>query len=127
MNTEKIAHFKKKLEAELKVVEGEMETVGRKNPDVEDDWEAQPKDDTTATEPDEKADKFEAYESDSSVLDTLETRWRAIKQALSKIERGIAYGTCEIGGEKIEEERLEANPAARTCEKHMAQEKNLPQ
>jgi len=127
MNTEKITHFKKKLEAELKLVEGEMETVGRKNPDTPGDWEAEPKgDDASATEPDEKADKFEAFESDSSVLDTLEVRWRGIKLALEKIEKN-SYGACEISGEEIEEERLEANPAARTCEKHMSQEKNLLQ
>jgi RNA polymerase-binding transcription factor DksA len=35
-----------------------------------------------------------------------------------QIEKG-AYGTCKICGEKIEEDRLEANPAAQTCKLHM--------
>ena len=29
------------------------------------------------------------------------------------------YGTCEVSGEQIEEDRLEADPAARTCKAHM--------
>ena len=62
MTTENIAHFKKLLEDELVLVEGELATVGRRNPDQAGDWEAQPKDtDAASTEPDEKADKFEEY------------------------------------------------------------------
>jgi len=126
MDSNTISHFKKKLEEELKAVEHDMGTVGRKNPDVEGDWEAQPRGaDASATEPDEQADKFEAYESDSSVLDTLEIRFRDIKRALGKIANGT-YGVCEVGAQEITEERLEADPAARTCTNHMAEEKNLP-
>ncbi len=118
MDAQKIAHYAHKLEEELAAVERELATVGRKNPDVPGDWEAQPKgEDASATESDEKADKFEDYESDSSVLDTLETRWRDVKRALAKTADGT-YGTCEACGEEIEEARLEANPAARACEKH---------
>ena len=123
MSTE---HFKQKLQEELKVVEEELKTVGRKNPDVAEDWEAQVKDtDSASTESDEKADKFEEYEQNAAILNPLELRWRDIKRALRKIEDGT-YGTCEISGDKIEEERLQANPAARTCEKHLDEEKNLP-
>ena len=41
-----------------------------------------------------------------------------VDEALEKIEKGT-YGICETGGEKIEEDRLEANPSARTCKAHM--------
>ena len=123
MNTD---HFKQKLEEELRAVEMSLSTVGRRNPDVAGDWEAQPKDmDASATEPDERGDKFEEYDNNAAILNPLELRWRNIKRALGKIADG-SYGTCEIGGEPIEEARLEVNPSARTCEKHLDEEKNLP-
>ena len=37
------------------------------------------------------------------------------------------YGSCEISGEAIEVERLEANPAARTCKAHIEREAELAQ
>jgi len=36
------------------------------------------------------------------------------------------YGVCEICEETIAPERLQANPAARTCAEHFAEEPNLP-
>ncbi len=48
----------------------------------------------------------------------LENRWNEVRAALKKIEAGT-YGICEISGEPIEEDRLEVNPAARTCKEHM--------
>ena len=48
-----------------------------------------------------------------------------IKRALKKI-KDDEYGKCELCGEDIEEDRLEANPAARTCKKHMGEEAKLP-
>ena len=38
--------------------------------------------------------------------------------ALERIEKGT-YGICEVGNEEIEEDRLNANPAARTCKAHL--------
>ena len=123
MNTE---HFKHKLEDERKLLENELKTVGRKNPSNPSDWEPTPGEtDAAATEPDERADKLEQFGENAAILDELEVRWNNVKRALKKIEDG-AYGTCEISGEPIEEERLEVNPAARTCTAHMEQEKNLP-
>jgi leucyl-tRNA synthetase len=52
------------------------------------------------------------------ILDKLELRLGNVKTALEKIENG-SYGICKICGEKIEEDRLEANPASLTCKKHM--------
>ena len=125
MNTQEIAEYKQILEKELVRLEAELKTVGRRNPDVLGDWEAQVKGmDASATESDEKADKFEEYESNSGILDGLEIRWRNVKRALQKIKDG-AYGSCEVSGEQIEKERLDANPSARTCEQHMADETGL--
>lgn len=116
-------YFKKKLEEELKIVEGELTTLGRKSKTG--DWEATGGAiDTASTQPDELADRMEEYEERRGVLDELEVRYNEIKKALQKIEEGT-YGICEISGGPIEEERLMANPAARTCKKHMNREQSL--
>jgi len=112
-------HFKKKLEAELKTVEAELETVGRKNPSNPLDWEAKEGDiDVDVAEEAEIAEGIEQYENNSAILKQLETRYNEIKDALAKIDMGT-YGICEISGLPIEEDRLEVNPAARTCKAHM--------
>jgi RNA polymerase-binding transcription factor DksA len=72
-----------------------------------------------------QADASEEADEQLSVLAELENRYRLIMHALSKIENGT-YGVCEISGEVIEAGRLEANPAARTCIKHMEKEYTLP-
>lgn len=111
--------YKEKLEAELKLVEAELKTVGRKNPATPGDWEGTGGDiDQTATESDEIADRMEQYEENRAIADELEIRYTAIQHALDKIAEG-KYGVCEIGGEPIEEARLDADPSARTCKAHM--------
>lgn len=112
-------YFKEKLEEELSVVERELEDIGQRNPDNRSDWEAKPTEmDKDTEDPTGMADSIEEYEENTAVLKELETRYNNIKDALAKIENGT-YGFCEIGGEPIEEERLIANQAARTCKKHM--------
>ena len=102
----------------MKVVEGELRELGWKNP-ATGEWEATGGEvDTTATESDELGDKQEEYEERREEIEPLEARFTDIKLALDKIEEGI-YGICEKSGEEIEMDRLEANPAARTCKKHL--------
>lgn len=112
-------HFKDVLSKELAVIENELGTIGRKNVTNYSDWETmKPAMDTDRADETEVADSIEQYESNSAVLDQLELRLNEVKLALEKIEKGT-YGKCEISGEEIELDRLEANPAARTCKKHM--------
>lgn len=114
-----IQDLKSKLEEELSAIEGQLNFVGRKNPDVKGDWEAEPADlDTDAADESEVADKIEEYEENAAVLKELEEKFNDIKLALKKIEEGN-YGLCEVDGKPIEQDRLEANPAARTCKEHM--------
>jgi RNA polymerase-binding transcription factor DksA len=114
-----INYFKEKLEEELSLVEKELNDVGRKNPDNKFDWEAKPTlMNEDSADNNETADNIEEYEENTAVLKELEIRYNDIKDALNKIEKEN-YGICEVSGEPIEEERLIANPAARTCEKHM--------
>jgi|SRR5581483_178505 len=116
MNT---AHVKDRLEAELKTLEQELGSVASLNEEGE--WEA--KEVAMDTLPpmadaNEAADKIEEYEGNRGIDAALTARWRDVKDALAKIESGT-YGVCEVSGEPIEEDRLEANPAARTCKAHM--------
>lgn len=111
-------YFKQKLEEELTQLEAELKTVGRKNPDNNNDWEATPAEiEPDMAEETEVADAIEEFGNNTAILKQLEIRYNEVKDALAKIANGT-YGICEISGEKIEEERLEANPAARTCIEH---------
>jgi RNA polymerase-binding transcription factor DksA len=119
MDSKTTKHFEEKLRIEIAQLEGELASVGRKNPNNPVDWEAKP--DETGThiaDESEIADRMEAFEGNAAILDQLEKRYNEVKQALARIAAG-KYGVCEKGGEVIERERLEANPAATTCKKHL--------
>ncbi len=113
-------YFKQKLEEEKKLLESELKTLGRKNPDVPGDWEATPETGETEQNPDRnvQADRYEDMEGRSGIEGELENRLVDVNRALQKITENT-YGVCEISGEQIEEDRLRANPAASTCKKHL--------
>lgn len=69
-------------------------------------------------EPNEAADKIEEIDERSEEMVTLSARLSDVRKALDNIEQGN-YGRCEVCDKEIEEDRLEANPAARTCQEHM--------
>lgn len=73
---------------------------------------------TPAAEPNEAADKIEELDERSEEVTTLSARLVDVRRALQSFDEG-AYGVCEVCGKEIEEARLEANPAARTCTEHM--------
>lgn len=113
-------HLKEKLLTEKDLVEAELKKVGRENPDRPGDWEALPPNDRDVSLADENtvADAIEGYEDNQAILATLEERYKSIVQSLEEIEEGT-YGICEVCGKEIEEDRLEANPSAKTCKEHM--------
>ena len=110
--------MKTKLEEEINLLVGDLSKLGKV--DKTGDWEATPEEETTGPQADENDlfDKSEEYEERSSTLDSLEKRLADINKALLKIKNGN-YGICEVCGKKIEEDRLEANPAALTCKEDM--------
>ncbi len=111
--------FKSLLEEEKKVLEGELATLGRKNPANSADWEAtEPDIDVDAADENVVADGIEEYENNKGILEQLETRLNEVIVALDKIEHST-YGMCETCKQPIESDRLEANPAAKTCKMHM--------
>lgn len=113
-----INHFKEKLLTEKKQLEEELTEIGRFNTEVN-TWEATPNQDMMGEiDENDAADRFEDFEERSSMVETLGGRFIDIVDALKKIEEGT-YGVCEISGDQIEIDRLEANPAARTNKANM--------
>ena len=112
-------HFKNKLEAEEKLLEKELGAVGRRNPDNLSDWEATPIDkDTSQADENTVADSIEGYEDNVAIVNALEAHYQDVKNSLDKIKKDT-YGLCQVCGEEIDTERLEANPSAQSCRKHM--------
>ncbi|MCA9360935.1 hypothetical protein KC845_00080 [Candidatus Kaiserbacteria bacterium] len=117
--------YKDKLEAEKQILLTELESLGIQNGEVTQDWVALAPD-TEVGDADENivADKAEAFANRTAIVADLETRYNNIKLALSKIENNT-FGLCEICGEVIEVDRLEANSASRTCKIHINDESEL--
>ena len=59
-------------------------------------------------------------EKDLSILEQVEAELAAVEHALRRLDDGT-YGTCEVCGTPIPDERLEAMPAARLCLEHQAE------
>ena len=59
-------------------------------------------------------------EKDLSILERVESELVDIEHALRRLDDGT-YGTCEVCGKPIPEERLEALPATRLCLEHQAE------
>ena len=115
-----IENYKQKLSAEKSELEAELAKIGYKNKNGK--WAPRPIEDEKDMEfRDEVADEMEDMEEREATGATLAKRLSNVNIALDKIEGG-SYGKCEVGGEEIEADRLEANPAARTCKHHLDQE-----
>lgn len=120
MEKSKLKYFRTKLDAEKLSLEKELATVGRRNPHNPDDWEPKYADiDTDSADNLEVAEELESYQNNISILNSLELRYNDVLKAIEKIHQN-KYGICEIGGEEIEDDRLEANPAAKTCKVHIS-------
>lgn len=114
-----ISHFQKKLETEKAELEAELGKVARKNPDNLSDWEPIAAErDTSQADENTVADSIEDYEENTAITNSLEARYKDVLSGLDKIKHN-AYGKCQICGKEIELDRLEANPAARTCKEHL--------
>ena len=117
--------MKARLETMKTELTAELSTLGILNPDSG-DWLATPEGVAVSeADPNVGADRTEDWAEKRATLGELETRYNNIKRALAKIDAGT-YGVCEISGEPIETDRLEANPAARTCKTHLDNEADLP-
>lgn len=117
--------FKTRLEKELSDITADLQELGIHNPEIKEDWIAIPKDvETQEADENVSADRAEDWLERTATLSALEKRYNNIVKALSKIEEGT-FGVCEICNNPIEEDRLEANPTARTCKTHINDEQEL--
>lgn len=110
--------IKEKLEKERDELLEEMKGMGKFDAETG-EWETIPAEaEFPEADESDKADRFEDFEAKSSMMKTLEPRLQNILKALKAVSRE-SFGKCEICKKEIEMSRLEANPAARTCKKHM--------
>jgi len=113
MEQEKIEGFRGRLLKEKDELEKELSHIARKS-EITGDWETVPEEpDTVVADKNDVADRLEDFEERQSTEYALETRLNTVHKALSKINDGT-YGICDVSGELIPMERLEANPAATT-------------
>lgn len=110
--------IKEKLEKEKDILLEQMKDMAKQDPETG-EWEAVPEE-TNYPEADQNdmADRFEEFESRSSMLKVLEIRLNNIVSALKNLLKG-SYGKCVVCKKEIEQGRLEANPAAKTCKEHI--------
>lgn len=116
-----VGHFKQKLEAEKERLLKELGSVAQPGDSrMRGEWDTKGTMNTgeTISDPNEVADKIEEFETNTSLMVNFENQLQDVNAALDKIKAGT-YGVCEIGGEEIEIDRLEANPSAKTCIAHM--------
>ncbi len=113
-----IQHFKALLENEKKTLEKDLASIGRKTDSSGVTWDSASAEDEGTTDRDDVASAIESFDNNESAILVLETQLHEVNHALDKIEKGV-YGICEVSGESIELDRLEANPSARTSKKHL--------
>jgi RNA polymerase-binding transcription factor DksA len=110
--------IKEKLEHERNNLFDELKDMGKLNQETG-EWEATPEEmDYPESDQNDMADRFEDFESRSSMIKALEPRLNSILWALKNINKD-SFGKCRVCGKEIEAARLEANPAATTCKKHL--------
>ena len=113
-----ISDYRTRLEKERVLLEKELEGLGTR--DESGDWvPKKPTDEVFGADKNDNADIIEEEQEANASLNELEARLVQVDAALKKIDDG-AYGICEVSGEDIEVERLNANPAAATCMQHMS-------
>ena len=114
-----IQNFKSLLQTERERIENELGINAEKITANTEDWQAVQKETGEDTgDREDVAEAIESYENNESIVASLKTQLNEVDRALEKISSGT-YGKCEIGGEEIEEDRLTANPSARTCKAHI--------
>lgn len=110
--------IKEKLEIERDALLEQIKDMGKLNAETG-EWEAIPEElEFPEADENDKADRSENFEERSSLVRALEPRLNSILKALKGINRE-SFGKCEVCKKDIEMTRLEANPAAQTCKKHL--------
>lgn len=111
--------LKSKLLEERAALEKDLADLGIKDPETG-DWGAIGDPDGEEADKNDMGDRDEEFANRANTLAELELRLKDVNDALIKLEKNDgSFGKCEVSGNLIEEDRLNANPAARTCKEHM--------
>ena len=100
------------LENEKLRLESELVKFAKKNPNVENDFDAGFPE--YGDKPDENAQEIAEYEANLAEEDLMEHNLRDIEKALDRLEKGT-YGICKYCGQPIDPRRLQARPTASSC------------
>lgn len=110
--------IKEKLEQERDVLLNQMKDMGKLDPETG-DWEATPEEMSgPELDPNDMADRFEDYESKSSMIKVLEPKLKNVLAALKNLNK-VSFGKCKVCKKDIEKSRMEVSPSAQTCKKHL--------
>ncbi len=110
--------IKEKLENERDVLLEQIRDIGKLNPETN-EWEATPEElNSRESDQNDMADRFEDFEARSIMIKVLESRLNNILSSLKGLNRE-SFGRCEVCKKNIEMDRMEVNPAAKTCKKHL--------
>ena len=114
---ESLEELRGALEAEKDSLEEELASHGRVQSDSGDWQGASVGYEGEQADPTDAADQIEELVTNTPLVEELESRHLDVEDALEKMENGT-YGKCEECGDEIPLDRIEANPAARTCILH---------
>ena len=110
--------IKEKLEKEKEMLLEQLRDIGKLNPETN-EWEAIPEErESRESDQNDMADRFEDFEARSIMIKALESRLNNILSALKGLHKE-SFGRCEVCKKDIEMDRMEVNPAAKTCKKHL--------
>lgn len=109
-------HFRRRLEEMRATTQTEIDGLHEEVASDNDDTNYGVK-----NHPAEDATNLFNRERSVAIGDTMERELRLIDHALARIAEGT-YGVCEVGGETIPVERLEARPAATLCIQHQREQ-----
>jgi len=117
--------YKIRLEEEKTKLTSELSSFAVQDKTTPGDWDVVREEDPSGqNSSDDVAEELENLSEREATEEPLEKQLAKVNLALEKIANG-KFGICEINGEEIETDRLNANPAARTCKEHMSEEDNL--
>jgi DnaK suppressor protein len=114
LTEEQLEELRGALGAEGDALEEEMAAHGKESGGS---WTGSSESEGEEADPTDAADNIEELAINVPLVGELQSRKKEIAAALARIEKGT-YGICEVCGEPIPFDRLEANPAARTCVQH---------
>lgn len=117
MKKNEMSELRALLEAERDSLEEDLASHGRAIPETG-DWQGNSSGlQGEEADPADAADQIEELITNVPLVEELEGRYKDVRRAIQKMEDG-KYGICEVCNEEIPMDRLEANPAARSCIKH---------